>query len=559
MDISECLDKALYHKENGNFDSARKICLDILNKSSGNYEALRLLGLMYYEINEYELAVKYLTKALAIKSDELIIKPLAFSYYYMGKIPEAVKYLKICAEYEVSPEIYNKLISFLMLDELNYHKAYPYSEILYKKYPFDIENIVNFGLICLYTGKFNESITFCNKAFMINPKYSKVWILKGIIEEVLNFNDERARKCFKKALILGDKEAAYLNFCVNYSHSDYKKSNYYGRKLLQLKNIGAYNKVMYLMNTNYFAMRKMKRGYKYYVHRWDKTPDDDCLYVKIIKNSWQGGSHKDEKLFILSDLGYGDKIMYIRYLPFAAEKFKEVTVMCDDKLYMLFKRSYANLGNVNFIYEKNEPKYDKAVTGTYLPQALKMPDVSQIPFSDGYLRADKDKTKHFKSEYFNTDKLKAGLCWEAGSNEFRRLHNRSISFNYFKKMFTLNDKIQYYSFQLKTVSANESTLKLNNVIDLSRAISDFDDTAALLKNLDILITVDTSVAHLAGALGVNTFLILPYYAEWRWFDNIETTEWYNSVRIFKQTHKISYENEIRRIYNHLCNEQLMMN
>ena len=85
------------------------------------------------------------------------------------------------------------------------------------------------------------------------------------------------------------------------------------------------------------------------------------------------------------------------------------------------------------------------------------------------------------------------------------------------------------------------------MINLAKDFKDFESTAKAMKNMDIIISVDTSVAHLAGALGVKTYLLLPYSNDWRWFDDTKTTPWYNSVEIFKQTDPISWEKPIEDI------------
>jgi ADP-heptose:LPS heptosyltransferase len=86
-----------------------------------------------------------------------------------------------------------------------------------------------------------------------------------------------------------------------------------------------------------------------------------------------------------------------------------------------------------------------------------------------------------------------------------------------------------------------------NLIDLGSGFESFDDTAGALMNMDLVITVDTSVAHLAGALGVKTFMLLPYVTDWRWFDNTEKTEWYDSVRIFKQESQTDWESVFNKV------------
>ena len=95
------------------------------------------------------------------------------------------------------------------------------------------------------------------------------------------------------------------------------------------------------------------------------------------------------------------------------------------------------------------------------------------------------------------------------------------------------------------------------MIDLSETFDTFDDTAAAMKNLDLMISVDTACAHIAGGLGVKTLLLIPYCSDWRWFDNTEKTEWYSSVRLIKQGERQDWFKEIetcKKIVTNLINE-----
>ena len=111
------------------------------------------------------------------------------------------------------------------------------------------------------------------------------------------------------------------------------------------------------------------------------------------------------------------------------------------------------------------------------------------------------------------------------------------------------ENTQIYSFQVTdSLKGNE---KYPQMINLAKDFKTFEDTSKALLAMDIVVTVDTSVAHLSGALGVKTFLMLPYTSVWRWFTDTKTTPWYDSVEIFKQNDPISWENVINKILERL--------
>ena len=149
-----------------------------------------------------------------------------------------------------------------------------------------------------------------------------------------------------------------------------------------------------------------------------------------------------------------------------------------------------------------------------------------------------------------SNKLKIGLCWEAGSAGIRTMINRTMHINNFEPIFNLKN-IQTYSFQVQ--DSFDGCENFPQMINLAKDFKDFSDTAKALTSMDIMITVDTSVAHLAGALGVKTFLLLPYSSDWRWFENTKTTPWYNSVEIFKQPDPLDWQTPINEIVEKIKN------
>ena len=235
-------------------------------------------------------------------------------------------------------------------------------------------------------------------------------------------------------------------------------------------------------------------------------------------------------------MAFGDHIQFIRYIPFLIENFNLVKVFVYPQLLDLFKNSFKEYSKLEFIViSDNFPEYDYSIALSKLPYYLDM-DFENIPYSEGYLVADDKKN--------NSDKLKIGICWEAGNSDLRSTIHRTINIKEFSIILEKDD-FDFYSFQVG--ASTKDYLKYKNLKDLGKDFKNFNDTANELKQLDILISVDTSVANLAGALGVKTFMLLPYYSDWRWFNNTETTEWYDSIKIFKQTKKDSWSSEIEQV------------
>ena len=278
----------------------------------------------------------------------------------------------------------------------------------------------------------------------------------------------------------------------------------------------------------YLTQKKFKEGYDLFFRR------DKSKFKDLSNNFWKPGDKIDDEINIICDQGYGDHIMFVRYLPFL--KDKKITVGCRESLRKLFSKNYAE---ADFIPHEELNPDNQTLFITDLAYALNM-DFDNIPFAEGYLNAEK--------AVIENSKPKVGFCWEAGSAGIRTMINRTINIKFFEKMLDL-ENIQVYSFQVDdTLDGNG---RYPQMINLAKDFKNFSDTASALKAMDVVVTVDTSVAHLAGALGVKTYLMLPYAADWRWFRDTKTTPWYRSVEIFKQQDCISWEKEINEIVENL--------
>jgi len=187
------------------------------------------------------------------------------------------------------------------------------------------------------------------------------------------------------------------------------------------------------------------------------------------------------------------------------------------------------------------------------------------PFScSPYLFSDKNKNTFFKRMMFDNAKPKIGLVWSGAIklNESKYSNDRrNIDISYFKK-FKFFENFEFYSLQKGEPA--ESLLKVckkngwngPNIIDLTSYISDFSDTAALIDNLDLVISVDTSTAHLAGAMGKTVWLLNRYDTCWRWLDNnSEESILYPSIKIFRQPNHNYWETVIDKVFDELKNLQ----
>jgi ADP-heptose:LPS heptosyltransferase len=161
-------------------------------------------------------------------------------------------------------------------------------------------------------------------------------------------------------------------------------------------------------------------------------------------------------------------------------------------------------------------------------------DLHSIPSSQKYININSyiDKLEKWDNLLNKKQRPQIGVAW-SGNPSHKNDQNRSISLD--RLLNHLPDTFKYISLHNEIRTNDVATLKANNmVLDASTYLSDFSDTAALIHYLDLVITVDTSLAHLSGAIGKNTWLLLPFAPDWRWLLNREDSPWYASIKIYRQ-------------------------
>lgn len=445
-----------------------------------------------------------------------LIKAMAF--VEKGLFDEAEKvYLELL---EIEPENFAVLSSygFLEFKCKNYEKS---AEILEKAFMIKPEEGVVQHLVKALTscGKLLEAEKYCVNYLKEHQKSSALWFQLGFLKELIYSDDNQACECYKIALKYGAK-TAYYNIAVSYQklgkHLE-AEENY--KKMLEY--FPDDNETLTSLGMCKLSQRKFREGYELFIKRENNK----------IANLWQGGN-LDHTLNIFCDQGFGDHIQFVRYLPFLKEKGYNFKVAVHPSLRELFEKNYPAIEFIS--YEEINPQI-QTLRITDLAYALNM-DFDNIPFSEGYLKSE--------TADISSDKLKVGLCWEAGSAGIRTMINRTINIRLLEPFLNL-ENVQIYSFQVRdSLNGNE---RYPQMINLAKDFKSFEDTARALKAMDLMISVDTSVAHLAGALGVKTFLMIPYAADWRWFSDTKTTPWYNSIEVFKQNDPISWEKPIGEI------------
>ena len=460
-----------------------------------------------------------------------------------------------------------------------------YTEIL-NVYPKNADALNLFGLLKIQNNQPQEAVSYIEKAIEIKPcayfydslgrAYSENYNLNNAIEcfkKSLEFNQDNFDVWFNLALayknnmqfdksietyqtalsIEPDNSAVYFNLANIYERKgDTYSAIEYSEKANKYNKNYNDNDIHYSLGISYLKIKDFEKGLKSYEYRQSKDFAILCqtLQYKDMMTSkplWNGKPMQDKTIFVYYESALGDTLMYARYLHLVKEMCAKVLFKPQYCFIDLFKE---NDFGTEIIDSKTLPQdvlFDAHIPLMSIPYVLGL-NTEQIPFSEGYLKGNADKIKTYKEKYFNTQKFKIGIKWKG--NTAHDL-SRILPLEAFYRFFDFPDT-QFYSLQKGDgIEELENLPKDYNIINLGETFKDFSDTAAAMENLDLIICNDTSVAHLAGALGKPCWIMLPFVQNWRWHNDTSYSPWYKNVKLFKQNEPDNWDNVFNAAYEEL--------
>jgi tetratricopeptide (TPR) repeat protein len=280
--------------------------------------------------------------------------------------------------------------------------------------------------------------------------------------------------------------------------------------------------------------------------RW-RVSDFSPEYPKFAEPKWLGKEDINGKtILVCIDEGIGDAVQFARYVPMIAARGASIVLVLQEGLRALL----SGLPGVSACLPfgtKDFPPFDFHCPIMSLPLAFgttleTIPPASYLPpLPAARLQAWRDRLSAH-------DRLRVGLVWAGNPNQGND-RNRSMPLAMLASL--LDCDATFVSLQKDLKPDDRAFLTQTNILDLTADLTDFVETAALIENLDLVITVCTSVAHVAGTLGKETWVMLPYVGDWRWLDGRDDSPWYPTVRLFRQDDTRSYETVVARVRREL--------
>ncbi len=243
---------------------------------------------------------------------------------------------------------------------------------------------------------------------------------------------------------------------------------------------------------------------------------------------WKGEPLDGARILLHAEQGLGDTLQFLRFVPMVVAADGQVLLDVPEQIVRLAEQ----IPGVEEVIGTGEPipEHDWQCPLMSLPLAFRM-TLDSIPSHVPYLTVPADALQAAAERPWTDHGLRVGLVWGATPRSFED-SDRSIPLALFESILSAKD-VRFFSLQLGVQASQLEALE-RPMVDLSPAIADFADTAALVTHLDLVITVDTSVAHVAGALGKPTWVLLPFSSDWRWLTHRDDSPWYPTVRLFRQ-------------------------
>ena len=428
-----------------------------------------------------------------------------------------------------------------------------------------------FGMILHKTGRDAEAVNWLERAIELQPDSARV--VSGLGCAWRGLGDEaRAQKSFARAAELeprnadhfynlgiawhnlGELERAAGDFqkAVALNPRDHISWNNLGKIFKQLnrldESLTAYNRALEISPGYELARHgraislltagRLDQGFREYESRWSKIQPREFAQPR-----WRGEDVAGKTIFIHAEQGFGDAIHFARFIPLVRERAARVILECRPELKTLFQ--FSGLADEIVAYGEPVPPFDVFTSIISVPGLLGINE-NNIPGRVPYLQAPAAASLPVAKN----GNLKIGFVW-AGSRTHSDDASRSVSLETFTPILKTSD-VSFYSLQIPVPERDQALLKsLADVVDLSAHLKDFLATAGLVAQLDLVIAVDTSIVHLAGALAKPVWTLTQFDADWRWFLDRSDTPWYPTMRLFRQTQKGQWAPVIKRIVQEL--------
>lgn len=610
-------DEAYTQHERGQLDRAEAGYKAILKKDPCHVPSLYMLGLAAYQRKQYKQAVRYYSQAVELEpSDADIHFELGNSFYQLGRANEALQHIDHAIQLNPGNADFFCNRGLILRDANRSEEAIASFQTALKLSPSDGDLWLNLGDLLSTTGEEGLANTVYSQALQASQtRHKELWFgcaknhLKQknlrdafhCFSQVIKMDDlhgetwnymsiilqelreyPAAVKCSERASTLDPSNTAFLsNYAYALNHLGEHES---AIRILQNALALTSNKAEILTDISWIQLRSghylealkycnqaidlnpelavahfnaavsllatgnLQQGWKEY--EWRKQiPELAHHFRKFDKPLWTGNaSIQGKTIFVHAEQGMGDIFQFCRFIPLLIEQGASVIL----EVYPSQKTVLASLSENMVVVSTQEetPPFDIYCPIMSLPGALSVTlDSLQ---ADSYLHANPALIHKWCDKISTTNRPKIGLVW-SGNPGYIGDERRSMPLEALAPLL-LEFEADWYCLQKDIRASDAPLLATLPITMLGSDFTDFAETAAAISNLDLVISVDTSVAHLSAALGQKTWVVLPLAADWRWLTDRTDSPWYPTAKLFRQQQAGDWDAVIETIIRTLKHE-----
>jgi tetratricopeptide (TPR) repeat protein len=511
--LSQAINHALSSYNAGEFTEAEKICQQIISAKHDFFDALHLLAVVQSRLGKKDTALVSYNRALTVRPDH-------------------------------AQALSNRGVTLHELKRFNEALA-SYDQALTVQ-PDHAEALSNRGVTLHELKRFDEALASCDRALTVRPDHADALSNRG--------NALKELKRLDEALASYDRALA-----MRPDHADALSNR--GLALHELKRfdeaLASYDRALTVRpdyadaHCNVASTRLLTgdfdRDWPEHEWRW-KNDSFTSTRRNLAQPLWLGVDAIDGKTILLhSEQGFGDTIQFCRYVPLVAARGARVILEVENPLLELM----SNFLCVRQVVSKGEPLPDFDVHCPLLTLPLVFATrLETIPADVPYLSATATFSEKWKRRLPKSATARIGISW-AGNPNYKYDQSRSIGLSPMLPLLSCQD-VQFFSIQKDLRVGDLETLRNNpHVKHLGEEIETFEDTAAIISLLDLVISSDTSIVHLAGALGKPVWVLLQHVPDWRWLLDRDDSPWYPTARLFRQDDTRAWDSVIARVHKAL--------
>lgn len=395
------------------------------------------------------------------------------------------------------------------------------------------------------TRRFAEARNLCLDLARAFPQDAEIWLMRGRVHLQLDDFDSAA-ECSQR-IIAGLSRAASSNSLLVEAYRILGAACFKNGRATDA--IKAYERVIAAVPNDadahtcaaicHLLLGDFRRGWPEY--EW-RLKTSYMAGPPTGRPRWDGASLENKVILIEAEQGHGDTVQFVRYVRDVKARGGTVVLGCQPAL----RRLLAGCAGVDSILSQGDlaPRYDVETTLLSLPGVFQT-TLDTIPADVPYLHVPQGAGAQAVATIArHTGVLRVGLVWAGGIHTKDR--HRSLTLQQFSDLFGITGT-KFFSLQKGDTAAELESISGDLIIDLGPCLTDFADTAAAIQKLDLVISVDTAVAHVAGALARPVWTLLPFAPDWRWMLDCDDTPWYPTMRLFRQPAPGSWSPVIARL------------